>query len=95
MVNVVCMKWGTVYGPHYVDRLYRGIARHLHRPFRFVCLTDDPAGIDEEIECMPLPPIDLPTDFMYSALRKISLFAPKVADLEAVSYTHLTLPTNA
>ncbi|NNG05797.1 MAG: glycosyl transferase [Inquilinus sp.] len=81
MVNVVCMKWGTLYGPHYVDRLYRGIARHLNRPFRFVCFTDDPSGIAKEVECLPLPPIDLPPGFENSALRKISLFAPTVADL--------------
>ena len=32
VLNVVCLKWGTKYGPEYVNRLYRMVARHLHRP---------------------------------------------------------------
>lgn len=82
MVNVVCMKWGALYGAHYVDRLYRGIARHLHRPFRFICFTDDVDGIEENVECMALPTLNLPPSHLPSALLKIALFAPKVADLE-------------
>ena len=41
IVTVLCMKWGAKYGPDYVNRLYGMVARHLRRPFRFVCLTDD------------------------------------------------------
>ena len=35
-VNVLCLKWGNYYGPEYVNRLYAGVKRNLHRPFRFV-----------------------------------------------------------
>ena len=28
-VNVICMKWGHVYGPKYVNNLYAGVTRHL------------------------------------------------------------------
>lgn len=81
MVNVVCMKWGQVYGSHYVNRLYRGVARNLTIPFRFVCFTDDPTDIDPAVESKPLPPMDLPQGYENSAFRKISLFAPQVEDL--------------
>lgn len=81
MVNVVCMKWGSVYGSHYVNRLYRGVARNMTRPFRFVCFTDDPAGVEPPVECKPLPPIDLPKGYEASAFRKIALFAPQLDDL--------------
>ncbi|MEX1168146.1 MAG: glycosyltransferase, partial [Hydrogenophaga sp.] len=55
MVNVLCIKWGKKYGPDYVNKLHNMVARHLHRPFRFVCLTDDNAGIDANIEVKPIP----------------------------------------
>ena len=38
-----------------VNVLYGMIARHFHAPFRLVCLTDDPTGIDGAIEVRPLP----------------------------------------
>ncbi len=81
MVNVVCMKWGTAYGPEYVNKLYRGIARNMTIPHRFVCFTDDTAGVDDAVECRPLPPIILPDSQPLSAFRKIALFAEKLDDL--------------
>jgi hypothetical protein len=56
---VLCMKWGTKYGPEYVDRLYGMVRRHLRGSFRFVCLTDDATGVRPEVECLPLPTLDL------------------------------------
>jgi hypothetical protein len=56
---VLCMKWGTKYGPEYVNRLYGMVARNLRGPFRFVCLTDNSMGVRPEVECMPLPSLDL------------------------------------
>jgi hypothetical protein len=56
---VLCMKWGTKYGPEYVNRLYGMVARHLRGAFRFVCLTDNSMGVRPEVECMPLPSLDL------------------------------------
>lgn len=57
MVNVLCIKWGKKYGCEYVNTLRSMVGRHLHRPFRFVCLTDDATGIDTQagIEVMPIP----------------------------------------
>ena len=37
--HVLCMKWGTKYGPDYVNRLYAMVRRHLTGDFSFVCLT--------------------------------------------------------
>ena len=55
-VNVLCLKWGKRYGADYVNRLYRGVSANLSRPFRFVCFTDDPAGLAEGVEAQPIPP---------------------------------------
>lgn len=54
-VNVLCLKWGARYPAFYVNRLYAQVKRHLRRPFRFVCITDDPAGIDPGVDCVPFP----------------------------------------
>lgn len=61
MPTIICMKWGTRYGPEYVNRLYAGIRRHTRTPVRFVCLTDDGTGLHPEIETRPLPAINIPS----------------------------------
>lgn len=58
--QVVCVKWGTMYGPEYVNRLYGMVARHLTPPFRLVCLTDDRQGVRPEVECFDLPELGVP-----------------------------------
>lgn len=81
MNTVLCMKWGTVYGPEYVDKLHSMVQRHLSLPHRFVCLTDDRAGIDPATECRPLPAIELPGVPSFSGWRKLSSFSPELNDL--------------
>ena len=56
---VLCMKWGTKYGPEYVNRLYGMVSRHLRGPFRFVCLTDNSMGVNPDVDCLPLPRMEL------------------------------------
>ena len=80
-VNVICMKWGTKYGPEYVNRLYRGVTRHLNRPHRFVCFTDDAAGIDPGVEVMPMPDLGLPPS-PERGWFKLATFAPTLFDLK-------------
>ncbi len=54
MNNIICTKWGTLYGPEYVNILYSMVARNITKPFRFICLTDDATGVRKEVECIPL-----------------------------------------
>jgi hypothetical protein len=56
MLSVVCWRWGD-YAAEYVNRLRRMMARHLHAPHRFVCVTDDAAGIDSLVEIVEPPPM--------------------------------------
>lgn len=86
--NVLCMKWGTKYGPHYVDRLYAMVRRHLQGDFRFVCLTDDSRGIRSEVECLPIPAVPLPQSGPDRAWRKLTTFE---ADLHGLTGTALFL----
>lgn len=80
-VNVVCMKWGSLYGPDYVNRLRSMVRRHLRRPHRFMCFTEDPAGLDADVETAPLPPITLDPAHAATPWNKIGLFNPTLADL--------------
>jgi hypothetical protein len=68
--NVICMKWGDRYGPHFVNRLYGMVARNTTWNVRFVCFTDDRAGIRPEVECQPMP--DVTFD------RKLGKYWPKL-----------------
>jgi hypothetical protein len=46
MITVLCVRFGTKYGPEYVERLRNMVARHLTVPYEFVCLTDDQRPIE-------------------------------------------------
>ncbi|WP_127805508.1 glycosyltransferase [Hydrogenophaga sp. NH-16] len=87
-VNVLCIKWGKKYGPEYVNKLHSMVRRHLHRPFRFVCLTDDGAGIDPAIEVKSIPMVGFeefdqrkPWTFGHGWL-KLTSFANPLYDLQ-------------
>lgn len=84
-VNVICIKWGSLYGPEYVNNLRRGVAKHLKRPHRFVCFTDDTTGLDKDIEALPLPALDLPTGRQDRRWRKLALFRRDLADLQGTT----------
>ena len=53
--NVICIKWGTKFGPDYVNRLYKMVEKNLKIPHRFVCFTDNAEGLVEGIEVRDLP----------------------------------------
>ena len=57
--HILCMKWGTKYGPEYVNRLYAMVRRHLPGDFKFICLTDDGHGVNPAVQCLPIPPLNL------------------------------------
>lgn len=55
LINIVCLKWGTLYGPDYVNKLFAGINRNTTVPFKFHCFTDDTTNINPHVETHPLP----------------------------------------
>lgn len=83
MVVVICMKWGTLYGPDYVNVLYNAVNANLDLPFRFVCLTDDETGILPEVECFPIPDHGFsPGEYAFGGWPKLSVFARSLYGLE-------------
>lgn len=64
MINIVCFKWqrsnegyrlnSGVYTANHVNILYNMVTRNTTVPFTFSCVTDDPHGIDKNINIVPL-----------------------------------------
>jgi len=55
LLHIVCYRWGTKYGVEYANKLHSMVRRHLRRPHRFHCVTDDPAGLSPGIIPHRLP----------------------------------------
>ena len=59
VITVVCWRWRapwryrSTYAPATVHALRRMVARHYAKPHRFLCVTDDPRGLDG-IETLPI-----------------------------------------
>lgn len=57
-LSVVTWRWKppagyrSTFGPETVNVLYRMVARHYPKLSRFICVTDDPKGIDKTVELM-------------------------------------------
>ena len=84
IANIICIKWGTLFGPEYVNRLYSGVRRNFDADVRFLCMTEDSAGFHPDIEVLDLPvePFAAELDRALAvanrqgAMRKVSLFKP-------------------
>lgn len=91
MFTVVCLKWGTAFPALHVNVLHAAVRRNLSIPFRFVCLTDNPDGLAEGIDAMPIPDMGLKTEqWAYGWWAKLSIFKRGLfPDADAVMYLDL------
>ncbi len=69
---IFCMKWGTLYGAEYVNRLHSMVKRNLTLDFKMVCFTDDEKGIIDEVDCYPIPAIDVPGNLPERMWKKLT-----------------------
>ena len=76
------MKWGTLYSSEYVNRLYAMVKRNLTYDFKMVCFTDDDKGIDKEIQCYPIPEIDIPSNLPERMWKKLTTLKGDLYGLE-------------
>lgn len=92
MLTVCCFRWKPVpgyrstFGPETVNTLKKMVARHYPHPHRFVCITDDAAGIGKDIEIVPLWPdhARVPSPLgakRPSCYRRLKLFDPGIGKL--------------
>lgn len=102
MLTVVCWKWKPAqtyrssYGPETVNTLQRMVARHYPDPHRFLCVTDDSAGIDPSVEIVqPWNDFsDLPSPHGAknpSCYRRLRMFHPDIAQVFGDRFVSLDL----
>jgi hypothetical protein len=90
-INCICLKYGTLYGAEYVNRLRAASERNTRHDLRFICMTDDRSGIDPCVEVVPLPDEPFAARMnealarapKHGRMTKISLFRPDlIRDLD-------------
>lgn len=57
-IAVVCFQWNTgfrEYKAEYVNTLARMVSRNLSLPHRFICITDEKKGFENNVEVIPTP----------------------------------------
>ena len=86
--NIICMKWGDKFDSSYVNRLYKMVEKNITIPHRFVCFTDNPDGIDKNIEKLPIPPLKV------DGIHDILWIKTIVYNHKPESYRHLPPPTS-
>lgn len=79
-LQCLCLKYGTLYGAEYVNRLAFALARNSFNRAQLWCMTDDPQGIDPRVKILPLP-VEPFADRMEAA----RLIAPKGGRLKKIS----------
>jgi len=78
---VICVKWGEKFSPDYVNVLFRAVREHLAPPFRFICMTENPKGLDDAIETIAFPEFRIPREtWRKSCFPKIGALAPGILD---------------
>lgn len=82
---IICMKWGAKYGAEFVNRLYNMVSRHLTLDFQMICLTDDDTDIHPDIQCFPIPELNLPAGLPERGWKKLTTFKPDLYGLKGVA----------
>lgn len=54
--NILVLKHGTKYSVDYVNKMYKMVKANMSYDFNFYCITEDPTGLDPNINVLPLPP---------------------------------------
>lgn len=82
---IFCMKWGTLYGPEYVNRLYSMVKRNLSYDFKMVCFTDNNQGITSAVQCFPIPAMELPGGLPERMWKKLSTLKEDLYGLQGTA----------
>jgi len=92
VLSVVCWRWKpfegyrSQFGPEAINTLKRMVDRHYPDPHRFICCTDQPKGLDPDIEVVPIwrDHSDLPHPHSHthpSCYRRLKAFAPEMREV--------------
>ena len=72
--TVVCVKYGSKYGPDYVNRLASMVRRWSSVGVNFVCFTEDGRGLDAGIQTLSLPETNSLGQDVHGWWNKLALF---------------------
>lgn len=80
MVTVVCTRWLDAFPTSYVRLLRNAVRENLHRPHRFICVTDNPGALRRDgIEAARMPDMGIPLQYQKKGCwPKLGIFAPGV-----------------
>ena len=53
--SILTIKWGSEFSSEHVNILFRAAKDMSSLDFQFICMTDDPKGLDENIISMQVP----------------------------------------
>ncbi len=82
---IICLKHGDKYSSEYVNKLHNMVRRNCTLPFRFGCYTENPKGLDPQIEVFPLPDIGMISGWWY----KPYFFNPNIPTQGRILYFDL------
>ena len=95
MNHVLCVKWGNKYISKYVNVLNNMVKRNTTVPYQFHCLTDDPNGLEPDINVVKLPN----DPWIKSWWAKLYMFSPEMPvkgnclffDLDVIIFDNIDL----
>lgn len=105
LASVVCWRWKpakgyrSTYPPDTVNTLKRMVRRWYPKDVRFLCVTDDPDGIDADVEIVPLwnDYADVPNPHGHprnpSCYRRLRMFSREIAEVFGERFVSLDLDT--
>lgn len=102
--SIVTWKWKSKqgyrsqFGPETVNILRQMVKRNYNKPHRFICVTDDPRGIDSDIEIVPLWDEwgDIPNphgQLNPSCYRRLKIFSPEAKSMFGERFVSMDLDT--
>lgn len=96
MATVVCTRWLDAFPASYVTVLRNAVAANLNRPHRFVCVTDNVAGLTDGVEGVQMPDLGIPMQRQQKGCwPKLSILAPGVLPVdEPTLYLDLDVMVN-
>lgn len=79
-IQVICIKWGTLFSAQDVNRLKRMITKNTSQQITFHCFTDNSTELDRDIVSHPIPSIRVEPAGCFR--RETAFFSPNLGGLD-------------
>jgi hypothetical protein len=75
-IKIYCFKWGTKYGPEYVNRLYNSVRKNYKGDIIFTCITDSITNLHKDINIIDYNDSRIDGLNNIFTIEKLKLFDP-------------------